>query len=65
MAELIDLRAKITYEADAWLDAESKATGRDRCEIVRICLHELAIRKIEELTVAHKSLKAKGFIRES
>ena len=64
MAELIDLRAKITHESDAWLDAESKATGRDRCEIVRMCLHELAIRKIDELTIAHKTLKAKGFIRD-
>lgn len=64
MADLIDLRAKITHEADAWLDAESKATGRDRCEIVRLALHELALNKISELSIAHRVLKAKGLIRE-
>jgi hypothetical protein len=65
MSDLIDLRAKITCETDAWLDAHSRATGKDRCEIVRDCLHILALEKIDEIMIAHKVLNAKGFVGDS
>lgn len=60
MSELIDLRAKITPETDKYLDAISKATGEDRAVIVRHLLHEIAIRKIDEIRIAYAQLKSKG-----
>jgi hypothetical protein len=59
-AELRDLRAKVTVETDAVLDAISRVTGRDRSEIVRDWLHEKAAEHIEILTVLHARLKAEG-----
>ena len=41
-ADLRDFRGKITVETDVWLEAESRLTGRDKQEIVRVLLHERA-----------------------
>ena len=64
MSELLDLRAKITATTDAWLDAKSAETGKDRCVLVREVLHEIALDDIEKITLAYKQLKAKGLVRE-
>lgn len=60
LSELIDLRAKITHETDAWLDAMTHATGKDRSELVRDVLHEIALKKISEVIVQYEKLHAKG-----
>ena len=59
-AELRDLRAKITVETDAVLDALHRVTGKDRSEIVRDWLHEKASEYIRIQTVLHARLKAEG-----
>ena len=59
-AELRDLRAKITVETDAVLDAISRVTGQDRSEIVRDWLHKLAKEQIDIFTVLQGRLNAEG-----
>ena len=41
-ADLKDLRAKVTPETDAVLEAVARATGEDRAVIVRKILHDWA-----------------------
>lgn len=46
MNELGDLkRVKLTEETLAWLEAESKSTGKTRQEILRDTMHELAMQQ--------------------
>lgn len=58
--ELVDFRGKITPETHAALEALSRATGRDRAELVRDWLHEKAVEQIHIATVLHQQLLAKG-----
>lgn len=58
--ELRDLRAKITVETDAVLDAIARVTGKDRSELVRDWLHEKAQEHIEICNVLCSRLKAEG-----
>lgn len=59
-APLIDFRGKITAETDAVIEAESRATGRDRSEIVREWLHDRAVARIHEASLLDQLLRAKG-----
>lgn len=59
-AELKDFRTKISVETDAWLEAVSQATGRERQEIARDLLHEEACRYIHAATVLDRHLRAQG-----
>jgi hypothetical protein len=57
---LKDLRAKVTPETDAVLEAVARATGRDRSEIVREVLHDWALIEIGKASMVHKMLRAEG-----
>lgn len=60
MADLRDLRAKITFEADCVLEARSRATGKDKSEIVREVLHSWALEEIENATVLRRLIASEG-----
>jgi len=57
---LIDLRAKISVEADAVLEAVQRSTGKDKSEIVRDVLHKWAVAEIHASTVLVQILKREG-----
>lgn len=58
--ELRDLRAKITIQADAVLDAICRVRGIDRSEIVREVLHKFALEYIAIGTLTDARLRAEG-----
>lgn len=58
--ELRDLRAKISVQTDAALDAHSRVTGRDRSEIVREILHKWSLEQIAISTLLDARLRAEG-----
>lgn len=57
---LIDLRAKITIETDAVLEAVQRATGKDKSEVVRDVLHKWAASEIHASNVLHTILRREG-----
>lgn len=59
--DLKDLRAKITPEADAALEARAASTGKEKAEIVRELLHEWALSQIQMAKLLDRRLKAEGF----
>lgn len=58
--ELRDLRAKITVESDAVLDAVSRVTGKDRSELVRDIVHRWALDQVSISTLLLDRLHAEG-----
>lgn len=60
MAELVDLRAKITRETNAALEAEHDATGLDRSEVVRDVLHRWAMDRIHTCKLLAAALAREG-----
>lgn len=59
-AELKDFRGKITDMTWCYLEAESRATGRDHSEIVRELLHEWAEQRHNVTIVAQKLMSREG-----
>lgn len=59
-APLVDVRCKITAEADCVLEAVARTTGRDRSEIIRDWLHERALTHIAEARLLDKLLRSEG-----
>lgn len=57
---LRDVRTKISPLAWAFLEAESRATGREQAEILRELIHRWADEKHEIYTVTQRLLKATG-----
>jgi hypothetical protein len=62
--ELVDLRSKITVEADICLEAEALATGKDKSEVVREVLQAWALSRITVCNVVIKRLEAQGLGRD-
>lgn len=58
--ELKDFRGRITPETYCVLEAESRATGREKQEIVRDILHEWAIQRIKGASVLDRLLVVEG-----
>jgi hypothetical protein len=58
--ELKDFRGRITPETDCVLEAESRASGKERQEIVRDILHAWAMERIHGASVLHRLLQAEG-----
>lgn len=57
---LVDLRAKITAETDAVLEAIHRSTGRDKSEVVRDVLHQWAAKEIHAASILHDILEREG-----
>ena len=57
---LIDLRAKVTAEADAVLEAVHRSTGKDKSEVVRDVLHKWAMNEIHAASVLQSILQREG-----
>ena len=57
---LIDLRAKISVEADAVLEAVQRSTGKDKSEVVRDVLHKWACSEIHGANVLLGILQREG-----
>jgi hypothetical protein len=62
--ELRDLRAKISVQTDAALDAHSRVTGQDRSELVREILHKWSLEQIAISTLLHARLRAEGMAED-
>lgn len=58
--ELKDFRGRITAETDCALEAISRATSKERQEILREVMHEWALRQIHAASVMHRLLLAEG-----
>lgn len=58
--ELRELRARITVEADAALDAVARGSGLDRSEIARDVLHKWALEQIDIASLLSSRLQAEG-----
>lgn len=60
---LIDARIKITELTDAVLDVQVAITGKDRSEIMRDWLHEIALEKQREANLLCRTLESKGIAK--
>ena len=63
--ELKDYRGRITAETDCVFEAMSRASGREKQELVREVLHEYALGKLSEHKVLAALLKREGIAGES
>lgn len=60
VADLIDVRAKITEEANQVLEAIARAGNMDKAEVVRTVLHDWALREIHKATLIHRLTRREG-----
>lgn len=60
MSELVDLRSKISEEANQVLEAHARHEGKDKSEIVRDVLHEWAVKEIHKATLISRLTRREG-----
>lgn len=60
LAELIDVRCKVTGETNQVLEALARAGEMDKGEVIRSVLHEWAIREIHKATLVVRLTRAEG-----
>ena len=65
MADLIDVRSKVSPRTHAVLTAISLATGKDIAELVREIADIWAESKVHEATLIQRVLKGEGLAGES
>lgn len=63
--ELRDFRCKITRDQWAVLEAESRATGRDHCEIVRSIIDVFAKERRTAAITLHRLMETQGAPRSA
>jgi hypothetical protein len=60
MADLIDVRCKVTEEANQVLEAHARAGNADKSEVIRQVLHEWALREIHKATLVTRLTRREG-----
>jgi hypothetical protein len=60
MADLIDVRCKVTEESNQVLEAHARATNIDKSEVIRQVLHEWALREIHKATLVTRLTRREG-----
>lgn len=60
VAELIDVRAKITEESNQVLEAHARACNKDKAEVVRAVLHDWALSEIHKATLIQRLTRREG-----
>jgi len=60
VSELIDVRCKITPEANQVLEALARAGVVDKSEVIRTVLHEWALREITKATLVVRLTRDEG-----
>ena len=63
--ELKDLRCKITTLAACYLEAEARANGMDKCQLVRSILNDWASARHGAFITAQRLLAAEGISGEA
>lgn len=58
-------KLKVTAETAAWLDFMHRKTGRNRLEIVRNALHEIATEQLDDASVLDAFAVTRGIRRDS
>lgn len=65
MADLIDVRCKVTEEANQVLEAHARAGNSDKSEVIRQVLHEWALREIHKATLISRLTRSEGAVKAS
>lgn len=60
VADLIDVRCKVTTETNQVLDALARAGELDKSEVIRTVLHEWALREIHKATLVVRLTRSEG-----
>ena len=60
VAELVDVRCKVTEETNQVLEAKARARNLDKSEVIRAVLHEWALREIHESTLVVRLTRSEG-----
>lgn len=61
MADLIDSRCKLTAESNQMLEAHSRATGRDKSELIREIVHHWYEAEFRKYQMIHRLVgRSKG-----